>query len=114
MVTVQLAVPEHAPLQPLNTEPDAGVAARVTDAPDEYCAEHVAPQLMAPSPLVVVPVPVPAGVTDRVKSGAKFAVRDVSALIVTVHVPVPAHAEPLQPVNAKPATGVAVNVTIVP
>jgi hypothetical protein len=74
----------------------------------------VAPQLIPVGVLDTVPVPVPAGVTATVNNGAKFAVMDVSAPIVTVQVPVPVHAEPLQPVNAKPAAGVAVNVTLVP
>lgn len=114
MARTQLPVPEQAPLQPVNTEPDAGVATRLTDVPDEYCAEQVAPQLIPAGLLVVVPVPVPAGVTVSVKSWAKFALRERFELIVTVHVPVPLHDEPLQPVKTKPAAGVAVNVTLVP
>ena len=39
---------------------------------------------------------------------------DVAALIVVVHVPVPAQPPPLQPANVEPAAGVAVNVTTVP
>ena len=39
---------------------------------------------------------------------------DVAALMVTVHVPVPAQPPPLQPVNVEPAAGVAVRVTAVP
>lgn len=66
MVTAQEPVPEHIPLQPLNIDPEAGVAARLTEAPEEYCAEHVAPQLMPAGELETVPLPVPAGVTDRV------------------------------------------------
>ncbi len=31
IVTMQVAVPVHAPLQPLNTEPTAGAAVSVTD-----------------------------------------------------------------------------------
>ena len=74
----------------------------------------MAPQVIPVGVLDTMPVPVPAGVTARMNSCAKFAVMDVFALIVTVQVPVPVHAEPLQPVNAKPAAGVAVNVTLVP
>ncbi len=36
MVTLQAPVPEHAPPQPLNTEPAAGVAARLTTVPELY------------------------------------------------------------------------------
>ena len=35
IVTVQAPVPLHAPPQPVNTEPDVGAAARLTDIPDE-------------------------------------------------------------------------------
>ena len=42
------------------------------------------------------------------------AVTDWSALIVTVHVPVPEQPAPLQPVKVEPAAGVAVSVTTVP
>lgn len=34
MLTTQEPVPEHAPLQPVNTDPDAGVAAKATTEPE--------------------------------------------------------------------------------
>ena len=114
IVTTHEPVPEQAPLQPVKTEPEAGVAARLTDVPELYVAEHVAPQLMPAGELDTVPEPVPEGVTDRVNSCTKFAFRDVSAPRVIVQVPVPEQAEPLHPANAKPAAGVAVNVTVAP
>jgi len=43
--------------------------------------------------------------------GNKVAVTDWAALIVTTQLPVPLHPAPLQPVNADPTAGVAVNVT---
>jgi len=67
---------------------------------------------------VTVPDPVPpfdvvrANVPGEVK--LKVAVTDVSAAIVTVHVPVPVHPPPDQPANVEPASGVAVNVIVVP
>jgi hypothetical protein len=42
------------------------------------------------------------------------AVTVVGALRVTEHVPTPLHPPPLQPVKVEPASGVAVNVTVVP
>ena len=39
---------------------------------------------------------------------------DVAVFKTTVHVPVPAQAEPPQPLNANPLVGVAVKVTLVP
>jgi hypothetical protein len=63
MDTVQLPVPEHAPLQPANVEPLAGAAVRVTDVALAKFALHVPPQLMPEGDDVTVPAPVPARVT---------------------------------------------------
>lgn len=73
MVTEQLAVPLHAPLQPSSVEPLAGVAVRLTTVPLGKEAEHVAPQSILAGLLVTVPLPVPARVT-------------VSGLVVTLPV----------------------------
>src|SRR5438067_1517807 len=65
--------------------------------------------------LVTVPLPVPAGVTVRVKvCSVKVAVTVVPAETVTTHVPVPEQPPPLQPLKVEPAAGVAVSVTAVP
>jgi len=53
-------------------------------------------------------------VTNRGWTVTKFAVTDCGELVVTVHVPVPAHEAELQPANADPDAGVAVRVTVVP
>ena len=67
-VTVQVPVPEQPPpVQPVKVEPAAGAAVRVTAVPLVKLAEQVAPQLMLTGELVTVPLPVPAGVTVRVK-----------------------------------------------
>src|SRR5437016_1732301 len=67
-VTVQAPVPEQPPpLQPVKVEPAAGVAVNVTAVPLAKLAEQVAPQLIPTGELVTVPLPVPAGVTVRVK-----------------------------------------------
>lgn len=113
MVTVHLPVPEHAPLQPVNREPDAALALSVTFWPLTKLAEQVAPQLIPAGELVTVPLPVPDFVIVRVSAGLNVAVTALFALIVTVHVPVPEHA-PLQPVNTDPAAALACNVTCVP
>lgn len=63
--TVQVLVPVHAPLQPLNVEPLAAAADNVTDVPLAMLALQVAPQLIPPVFDVTVPVPVPALVTDN-------------------------------------------------
>src|SRR5438046_1785759 len=62
-----------------------------------------------------IPLPVPAGVTVRVKvCGVKVAVTVVAAETVPTQVPVPEQPPPLQPVKVEPAAGVAVSVTAVP
>src|SRR5207249_698877 len=115
-VTVQAPVPEQLPpLQPLKVEPAAGVAVSVTAVPLVKLAEQVAPQVIPAGPLVVPTLPVPAGVTVRVKvCRVKVAVTVVAAETVTAQVPVPEHPPPLQPLKVEPAAGVAVRVTAVP
>jgi hypothetical protein len=66
MVTLQLPVPEHAPLQPVKVEPVEATAVRVTAESSVKVAEQVEPQLMPLGELVTVPEPVPALVTFNV------------------------------------------------
>ncbi len=54
-VILHAPVPVQAPLQPVNADPVAGVAARLTVLPEAYVAEQVAPQLILASELVTVP-----------------------------------------------------------
>jgi hypothetical protein len=111
-----VAVPEHEPAHPVNTDPAAGVAVRVTEVPCAMLAVQGVElvQLMSPTLDVTVPAPVPEPSTlaDRVHAlGENPAVTDLAAFIVTVQVvAVPEH-EPLHPVNTDPAAGVAVSVT---
>ena len=59
-VTTQAPVPEQPPpLHPVNVEPVAGVAVKVTLLPLGKVVEHAAPQLMPAGELVTVPLPVP-------------------------------------------------------
>jgi hypothetical protein len=68
MVTAQVPVPvQPPPLQPVNVEPAAGVAVKVTAVPLAKAAEQVAPQEMPAGALETVPVPAPALVTASVK-----------------------------------------------
>lgn len=67
MVTAQLPVPVHAPLQPPNVEPTPAVCARVTSVPLAKLAAHVPGQVTPAGVLVTVPLPDPAFVTVRVK-----------------------------------------------
>jgi hypothetical protein len=64
-VTAQLAVPVHAPLQPVKVEPVAAAAVSVTLVPETTVALQVVPQLMPAGLEVTVPLPVPALVTVR-------------------------------------------------
>lgn len=57
MLTLHAPVPLQAPLQPLKTWPEPGVAARLTAVPDVNVEEHVAPQLIPAGALVTEPVP---------------------------------------------------------
>ena len=72
-------------------------------------------QLIAPSFEVTLPLPVPAGVTERVKRCTlKVAVTDWAALMVTVQVVLGPAQLPLQPLKVEPPAGVAVRITVVP
>lgn len=115
MVTVQVPVPlQPPPLQPAKTEPPPGVAVKVTEVPELKDFEQVLPQSTPEGLLVTVPLPVPPLETVRVKNAVKVAVTVVSALIVTVQVPVPLHPPPLQPEKTEPLAAVAVKVTELP
>lgn len=64
--------------------------------------------------LVTVPLPVPDLLTLNTKVWAlKSAMTEVAAVMSTVHVPVPEHPAPLQPVKVDPVSAVAVNETLV-
>src|SRR5438309_3447767 len=115
-VIVHAPVPEQPPpLQPVKVEPAAGAAVSVTAVPLVKLAAQVAPQLIPAGALVTVPLPVPAGVTVRVKlCRVKVAVTVVAAESVTVQAPVPEQPPPLQPLKVEPAAGAAVSVTAGP
>jgi hypothetical protein len=118
IVTVQVPVPSHGALHPVNVEPVAGVAVNVTCVPPAKFAEQVGIQLIPAGALVTVPAPLPASVTVSAKlvvPPPNVAVTAVAAVIVNVQVPVPSQLfAPLHPVNVDPAAGAAVNVTTVP
>jgi hypothetical protein len=59
IVTVQVPVPEQAPLQPPNTAPVPGVAVRVTVVPTLKSWVQALPHEMPAGLLVTVPVPAP-------------------------------------------------------
>src|ERR1700681_4437136 len=69
MVTEHVA-PDAAshPAQPVRTEPEDGVAVRVTVVPLAYGAEQVAPQLIPAGLELTLPLPVPCGITVSVGS----------------------------------------------
>jgi len=119
IVTVHVEVPEHSdPLQPANDEPVVGFAVSVTDDPFFKIAEQSEPQLMPAGDEVTVPEPVPDFESAKLKrtgggTTANSAATARGALIVTAHVDVPEHPDPLQPVNDEPSAGDAVSVTLV-
>ena len=63
--TTHAPVPVHAPDHPVNVDPAAGVAVKVTDVPEVYASLQSVPQLMPVGVLVTVPEPDPAFTTDR-------------------------------------------------
>src|SRR5437773_11850672 len=83
-VTTQGAVPLHPPpLQPVNTDPTAGVAVSVTGVLEEYEAVQVAPQSSPAEELVTMPLPGPLGGSVSVKLwSAKVVVTVVVAATV--------------------------------
>lgn len=111
-VTVHAPMPEHAPLQPANAEPEAAIGQSVTTVRVSYIALQVAPQLMPDGVEMTVPEPLPAFVTFNVLGAfTKVAVTFFASFATTVQVVlVPEHA-PLQPVKVEPASTVAVSVT---
>jgi hypothetical protein len=114
IVTLHVDVPEQSPDQPPNDEPPAAFAFSVTAVPVANVAEHVVPQSMPAGVDVTVPEPLPLFVTVSLGAeAAKLADTAWSAVIVTVHVPVPEQS-PDQLENDEPEVGVAVNVTVDP
>jgi hypothetical protein len=72
IVTIQLPVPVHAPLQPVNVDVPSGAAVKVTTVPLSNNAEQVAPQSIPAGDEVTEPPPVPAFVRVRVKAGRSY------------------------------------------
>src|SRR4051812_28272274 len=60
------AVPLHAPLQPVNTEPGDGVAVSTSDAPDGRLVVHVPGQSRSDATTRPLPLPPSATVTGKV------------------------------------------------
>lgn len=120
-VTAQVVVvPLHAPDHPVKLEPVVGAAVNVTTLPWSKLALHVAPQSIPAGADVTLPVPVPKAATVSATllgaSAVKLALTLWSVAIVKVQTEaVPADAQsPPQLAKAKPLSGVACKVTVVP
>ena len=100
--TVQVvAVPPHAPLQPMKVAPVAGDAVSVTVELRSKLAEQafpLLPQLIAPLPSLTLPLPVTATVSWG--AAAKVAVTVLSLSIVTAQAGTLPEQASLQPVKA--------------
>ena len=66
-VTLQVPVPEQAPLQPENIDPEAAEAVKVTVVPVARLAEHKLPQTIPAGLPSIAPLPFPSSFTKRVK-----------------------------------------------
>jgi hypothetical protein len=119
IVSVQLPVPEQAPLQPIKVDPAFGVAMRVMTVFGSRGEKQALPQSNPSGNDVTRPVPLPAFaiVSDGELEGGVATVNAAptlaAALTVTLQLPVPEQA-PLQPVKFEPEAGVAVSDTNVP
>jgi hypothetical protein len=123
IVTVQVPVPVHAPLQPVKDEPAAGVAVSVTAALKAKLVEQVAVAVPAVAGVLQVrPVGEEATEPDAVAprlvvtdsaccAGLKVAVTERTWLIATVQVEAPPVQAPAQPPKVVPAGAEAVSVT---
>src|SRR4029450_11825096 len=93
MVTLQAPEPEHPPPQFPKREPLPAAALRLTWVPELYVCPQSLPQLIRPSPLVTVPVPLPPFCTVNAKFPGGFwvkvAVTDRAWSMVTTQLPVP-------------------------
>ena len=66
IITVQLPVPVHAPLQPAKVDPRRGAALSVTRVPPGYVPEQSDPQVIPAGSLMIEPAPLPASITVSV------------------------------------------------
>jgi hypothetical protein len=114
MVTSQAPVPVQAPLQPVNTEPLAGVAAMLTTVPESNSAVQATPQSIPAGALATVPLPVPDRFTVKRNRGAKRADMATSEFRSTVQVPLPTHGAEVQPTKTEPGAAAGVSFTLVP
>ena len=101
-------VPEHdaaepVPLQPENTDPEAGLAEHAIARPVVYVPE----EQFEPD---TVPDPVPAVLTVRLNVFVNVAVTVLFDVIENEHAPVPVQA-PVHPVNTAPIPALGVHVT---
>ena len=114
IVTTQGPVPLHAPPQPVNVVPAAGVAVSVTVLPLAKLALQVPPQLIPAGLLMTVPVPLPVLlIVSVVGAAVKVAATVCVPFMTTTQGPVPLQAPP-QPAKVEPPVGVAVSVTVLP
>jgi hypothetical protein len=83
IVRTHMPVPEQAPDQPANFEPDFGEAVRVTFVPTANVCVQVAPHEIPTGMLVTSPLPVPALATVRSLPTANVAVTARAVVIET-------------------------------
>lgn len=114
MLIEHTPVPEHAPVQPVNTEPGVATGVKVTVEFWKKLKAHWGSQLIPLGLLVTVPEPPPPTVTFNGCNEPKFAPTVWGEFTITVHGPTPAQPDEFQPTNPEPESGFAVRVTEVP
>lgn len=114
-----MAVPVHAPVQPLKDQPDTALALSVTEEFASKAALQFDPQLMPEGKLVTVPDPCTTTCNPNDSGPGRLtepnlAVTTVVSLMVTVHVVLLPEQSPAHPSKRLEPPGRAVKMTEVP
>jgi hypothetical protein len=82
IVAVQVPVPIHAPLHPVNIEVPSGAAVSATTVLESNNALQVEPQFMPVGVELIVPFPLPALLTERVKVTGAEPLRRIDTVLL--------------------------------
>jgi len=102
------------PLHPAKNDPAAGVPVSVTTCPKANGALQVLPQLIPAGLLVIVPLPAPSLLNDRVFGNSELKVAMQLRPVDIVTLPSVQSESPVHPAKEDPALAVAVRTTACP